>query len=94
MSSLLQSPLRVERRGIEIYLIREKDSKDKNGKFVMRPPLYRIWRKPAGMWGCWVLIRLNGKEYPMDFSVPHTMYRLPRDAKPVSAEDADKYWSS
>ena len=94
MSSLLQSPLRVEWRGIEIFLTLKQEQYDKDGHYIGRPPLYRIWRKPAGMWGCWVLIRINGKTVPMDFSVPYEVERLPRDAKQVNRRDADKYWSS
>ena len=56
--------------------------------------LYRIWRKPVGMWGCWVVFRYNGKEHVPDLSVPISVLKLPRDAKPLTDEEAARYWFS
>ncbi len=58
------------------------------------PRLYIAVRKPVGMFGCWVVFRLNGKEEVPDLSVPIAMFKLPRDAKPVSDADNERLWHS
>ena len=58
------------------------------------PRLYVAWRKPVGMFGCWVVFRYNGEEHVPDLSVPISLYKLPRDAKPLSDSDNAKYWHS
>ena len=52
--------------------------------------LYGFWRKPVGMWGCWVVFRYNGEEHVPDISIPLSLEKLPRDAKPLPIE----YWHS
>lgn len=54
--------------------------------------LYRIWRKPAGMFGCWVVFRYNGEEHVPDLSIPIGVDKLPRDAEPLTDEEAASYW--
>lgn len=57
----------------------------------------RIWtavRKPCGMFGCWVVFRYNGKEHVPDLSVPISVFKLPRDAKPMSIENTIKTWTT
>jgi hypothetical protein len=56
--------------------------------------LYRIWRKPVGMWGCWVVFRWNGEEHVPDLSVPIGVDKLPRDAEALTDDEAAKYWFS
>ena len=58
------------------------------------PKLYRIWRKPKGMWGVWVVFQYNGKDHVPDLSVPIKVHKLPRDAEPLTDEEATKYWWS
>ena len=67
---------------------------DKEGKERKLPRLYRAWRKPAGSWGCWVVFRYNGKEHVPDLSVPISILKLPRDAKPLSDKECADYWFS
>ena len=50
--------------------------------------LYGFWRKPLGMWGHWVVFRYNGEKHVPDLSIPLSLEKLPRDAKPISLE----YW--
>jgi hypothetical protein len=64
-----------------------------NDKKHIVPKLYRIYRKPCGMFGCWVVFRYNGKENVPDLSVPIAVEKLPRDATPLSDEDSIAYWS-
>lgn len=67
---------------------------ERDGKVSMEPPLYRIFRKPVGMWGCWVEFRYNGEIHVPDLSVPIRVEKLPRDAERLTDEEAAKYWFS
>jgi hypothetical protein len=58
------------------------------------PVLYRIYRRPAGMWGCWVVFRWGGKEHVPDLSCPIDADPMPRDAKRVPDDEAIRYWST
>jgi len=59
-----------------------------------RPVLYAVYRRPAGMFGCWVVFRWNGDEHVPDLSVPIATLKLPRDAKRLPLEDARRYWTT
>lgn len=65
-----------------------------DGSLRTVPRLYRVFRRPVGMFGCWVVFRYNGKENVPDLSVPIAVHKLPRDAKPLSDDEAAKYWWS
>jgi len=54
--------------------------------------LYRIWRKPAGMCGCWVVFRINGQERVPDLSCPFGLEDKPLDAEKLSAEENAAAW--
>lgn len=54
--------------------------------------LYRVWRKPAGMLGCWVVFRYNGKEHVPDLSCPLGVDKLPRGAEKLSPQDNAIAW--
>lgn len=58
-----------------------------------QPKLYRIWRKPVDMIGCWVRFRINGKIEAPDLSTPIGLFKLPRDADPLTEEEARQYWT-
>ena len=58
----------------------------------LHPKLYTFLRKPVGMLGCWAQFRINGETRAPDLSVPLALPRLPRDARPMSAEDSARYW--
>lgn len=62
------------------------------GKKHIVPKLYRIWRKPAGMFGCWVVFRINGKEQVPDLSCPIGLPKLPRDAVALTDAEAIESW--
>ncbi len=57
------------------------------------PKLYRIWRKPVGMLGCWVVFKWNNEEHVPDLSVPISVEKLPKDVEPLTDEEAIEYWS-
>jgi len=63
-----------------------------NGKTHIVPKLYRIWRKPAGMFGCWVVFRINGTEQVPDLSCPIDLPKLPRDAVALTDAEAIEAW--
>lgn len=58
------------------------------------PVLYRVYRRPVGMLGCWVVFRYNGGEHVPDLSVPISTFRLPRDAERLTDAEALRYWGS
>jgi len=58
--------------------------------------LNRIWtatRKPKGLFGCWVVFRINGKDAVPDLSCPIATFKLPRDAKPMPIDECIAAWS-
>ena len=63
-----------------------------DGSKTTVPKLYEVYRKPAGTFGCWVVFRWNNEEHVPDLSVPISVTKLPHDAKPISDDDAAKYW--
>lgn len=65
---------------------------DKDGSIHTVPQLYRCWRKPCGMCGCWVGFRYNGKIHYPDLSIPIRIHKLPRDAEKLSEEEMKEYW--
>lgn len=56
------------------------------------PRLWLAWRKPAGMLGCWVVFRYNGKENVPDLSCPIAEFKIPKDAIPATDEDNGEMW--
>ena len=56
--------------------------------------LYRAYRRPLGLWGCWVQFRYNGKVHVPDLSVPISILKLPKDAKPLTDAECMAYWAS
>lgn len=104
MSSLLQFSGQIDRKrgvGLLFYLERtlangwqheDVESAPCSSCGRDHPQLYRAWRKPRGMFGCWVVFRYNGCDQVPDLSVPIAVERLPRDAKPLSTDEAAEYW--
>ena len=56
------------------------------------PRLYRIWRKPVDMMGCWVGFKISGETSYPDLSCPTDLFELPRDAKPLTDAEAVAAW--
>ena len=59
-----------------------------------RGVLHRIYRRPAGTLGCWVVFRYNGEEHGPDLSIPISVFKLPRDAERVPDDVAYRYWTT
>ena len=56
-----------------------------------------IWvavRKPAGMFGCWVVFRYNGEEHVPGLSIPISVDRIPRGAVKQTVEASATIWHS
>jgi len=56
------------------------------------PRLHVAWRKPCGMFGVWVIFRYNGAKNVPDLSVPIALYKLPKDARPLTDSENSVYW--
>ena len=56
--------------------------------------LYRVWRKPVDMCGHFVGFKISGEKTYPDLSCPTWLEKLPRDAEPLTNEEAAKYWFS
>ena len=55
----------------------------------------RLWiapRKPAGMFGQWVVFRYNGEDHVPDLSCPIAVYRMPRDAQRLDDQKSSELW--
>ncbi len=53
--------------------------------------LWEIERKPKP-WGHFATVTINGESHVIDASLPHKVDQLPRDAKQVEADLAERYW--
>lgn len=58
----------------------------------VRPVLWRAYRRPVGLFGCWVVFRYCGEEHVPDLSVPISIVKPPRDAKRLTDAEADAHW--
>lgn len=102
MSSLLQHRGRITKRGVGIlgYLTKKESYGEPVEEYTCakcgrkHPVLYEFFRKPRGMFGCWCIFHINGKEQVPDLSIPMWLPRVPRDATKLSTEKASKYWHS
>jgi len=56
--------------------------------------LYRAFRKPAGMFGPWVLFRYLGETHAPDLSVPIAVPEIPRGAVRLADSEIRAYWAS
>jgi hypothetical protein len=54
--------------------------------------IHVAWRKPAGMWGPWVVFRYNGEEHVPDLSIPISVDKIPRGAVPLEDAQNDSSW--
>lgn len=99
MSSLLQFKGKISPQkgvGLEFYLV------GPNGEELeldicpicgeKHPRLYRFWRKPAGLFGHWVVFRYLGKEQIPDLSVPLDLERKPRGSEQLPLTESCQCW--
>jgi hypothetical protein len=56
------------------------------------PHLWHFYRRPKGMFGCWVVFEYNGKDHAPDLSVPISLFKMPRDAKKLTDAESVAHW--
>lgn len=54
--------------------------------------IHVAYRRPCGMFGCWVLFRYLGGTHAPDLSVPIHVFQLPRGARPLSDSENAAVW--
>ena len=105
MSSSLQLNGRRTAKGavLEFYLVHplkdceycQVDAEDPVICFTCgkgHPQLYRMWRKPKGMFGCWVVFRYLGKDRCPDLSCPMALEEVPYGSEKLTLEENAKAW--
>lgn len=91
----MQVPFGFDRETLETWTTTKIDYDEKYlctvcGK--LHPRIYVAFRKPVGMFGCWVEFRYNGEVHVPDLSHPITVEKYPRDAIPMSDVESSYTW--
>lgn len=60
----------------------------------LHPRMYVAFRKPCGMFGCWVQFRYNGEVNVPDLSIPITVKQYPKGAIRMSDVKSSRMWHS
>jgi len=103
MSSMLQFGGKVSKKGVHLQFVqtRRDGYKDIDVDTFVCPVCggdhAYIWvavRKPAGMFGCWVVFRYNGEEHVPGLSIPISVDRIPRGAVKQTVEASATIWHS
>lgn len=107
MSSLLQFQGEISPKGVRLELYQTQENPRYPGSAIcgeptetrlcaacnrLHPLIYRIYRKPKGMLGCWVIFRWNNEDQVPDLSHPVAVFKLPKDAKAVYDEENAVLW--
>jgi len=103
MSSLLQFNGETGRAGVRLQFCRTHDGSitgdytdeyhcDDCGR--SHPRIALAWRKPRGMFGCWVVFQYNGSEHAPDLSVPIKVQDYPRGSVLLSDAESSGIWHS
>ena len=102
MSSLLQHRGKIDERGVGLlgYLAKKNSYGKPLEEYLCskcgrkHPKLYEFFRKPRGMFGCWVIFMFNGREQVPDLSVPIWLDEVPRGSRLMDEREASEYWHS
>ncbi|DAC71678.1 MAG TPA: hypothetical protein DSN98_09195 [Thermoplasmata archaeon] len=84
-----------DRGTLETWTTEDKDYDEKHLCTVcgqLHPRMYVAFRKPCGMFGCWVQFRYNGEVHVPDLSIPITVKEYPRDAIRMSDVESSRMW--
>jgi len=84
-----------DRGTLETWTTEDKDYDEKHLCTVcgqLHPRMYVAFRKPCGMFGCWVQFRYNGDVHVPDLSIPITVKEYPRDAIRMSDVESSRMW--
>jgi hypothetical protein len=84
-----------DRGTLETWTTEDKDYDEKHlcticGK--LHPRMYVAFRKPCGMFGCWVQFRYNGEVEVPDLSIPITVKKYPKGAIRMSDVESSRMW--
>lgn len=62
----------------------------------LHPVLHRAYRKPRGMFGCWVVFRYNREDHVPDLSIPIRVEagQLPKGSQRLTDEASAIQWHS
>ena len=98
MTSLMQFQGETGRRGVRLEFVVENP--DGWGTELVKcadcgrehPRIHVAWRKPAGVFGPWIVFRYLGEEHVPDLSIPITVPVLPKGAVPLSNEETGQAW--
>lgn len=107
MSSLMQFNGEISQKGVRLEFVKSyvpwdechQFCKPQEGESVpcyicngSHPQIYVAWRKPKGMFGCWVVFEYNGEKQVPDLSIPIEVGKLPRDARPLPPDENSQAW--
>lgn len=84
-----------DRGTLETWTTEDKDYDEKHLCTVcgqLHPRMYVAFRKPVGMFGCWVQFRYGGEVHVPDLSIPITVKEYPKGAIRMSDVESSRMW--
>lgn len=90
-------PIGFDRTTLETWTTDRMDYDEKHLCTVcgqLHPRMYVAFRKPVGMFGCWVQFRYNGEVNVPDLSIPITVKEYPKGAIRMSDVESSRMWHS
>ena len=88
-------PIGFDRGTLETWTTDETDYDEKHVCTIcgqLHPRMYVAFRKPLGMWGCWVKFQYNGEVNVPDLSIPITVKEYPKGAIRMSDVESSRMW--
>ena len=90
-----QKVIGFDRGTLETWTTDDTDYDEKHVCTVcgqLHPRMYVAFRKPCGMWGCWVKFRYGGEVNAPDLSIPITVKEYPKGAIRMSDVESSRMW--
>lgn len=90
-----QHVIGFDSRTLETWTSEDKDYDEKHVCTIcghLHPRMYVAFRKPCGMFGCWVQFRFNGEVQVPDLSIPITVKEYPKGAIKMSDIESSRMW--
>jgi hypothetical protein len=88
-------PIGFDRQTLETWTIDCKEYDEKHVCTIcgqLHPRIYVAFRKPLGMWGCWIKFQYNGEIEVPDLSIPITVKKYPKGAIRMSDVESSRMW--
>jgi hypothetical protein len=85
----------LDKQTLEQWVSESKDYDEKHLCTIcgqLHPRMYVAFRKPCGMFGCWVQFRYNGEVEVPDLSIPITVKKYPKGAIRMSDVESSRMW--